>query len=97
MRVYTRRDLDRIPQLAALPDCERRAMTAVATVFPFRVNTYVVDQLIDWSRAPDDPIYQLTFPQPGMLVAADLQRMTSLLAAGAPRRAVQAQSLTQWS
>jgi KamA family protein len=87
-RVYTQRDLARIPQLAALPEIERRAMAAVANVFPFRVNSYVVDELIDWSNVPDDPIFQLTFPQPGMLEAADLQRMLALSDTGAPRSAV---------
>jgi KamA family protein len=58
-------------------------MKAVSTVFPFRVNGYVVDELIDWSKVPDDPIYRLTFPQPEMLRAADLQRMVSMLRAGA--------------
>lgn len=38
-----------------------------ATVLPFRVNEYVLENLIDWDRAPSDPIYQLVFPQPGML------------------------------
>jgi KamA family protein len=87
-RVYTQRDLTRIPQLAAVPEFEQRAMAAVARVFPFRVNSYVVDELIDWSDVPNDPIYQLTFPQPGMLDAADLERMLALSAAGAPRNAV---------
>ena len=30
-----------------------------------RTNNYVVSQLIDWSAVPDDPMFQLTFPQPG--------------------------------
>lgn len=42
-------------------------LETVATVFPFRTNSYVVSSLINWSTVPNDPIYQLTFPQPGML------------------------------
>ncbi|HRI07390.1 MAG TPA: hypothetical protein PKW35_06215, partial [Nannocystaceae bacterium] len=68
----------------------RLAMRAVAEVLPFRSNEYVVDHLIDWSRVPDDPIFQLTFPQPGMLDPADLARMLDLLRAGAPREALRA-------
>jgi L-lysine 2,3-aminomutase len=64
-------ELTRLPQLARLSGPTRAAMRAVAHVLPFRANSYVVDQLIDWSRAPDDPIYQLTFPQPDMLEARD--------------------------
>ncbi len=40
-------------------------MKAVSAVLPFRVNNYVIQDLIDWNNIPDDPIYQLTFPQPG--------------------------------
>ncbi len=59
-------------------------MQVVSAVFPFRVNDYVVEQLIDWSRIPDDPIFQLTFPQRGMLEPDDFQRVRRLLRAGAP-------------
>jgi KamA family protein len=60
----------------------------VAHVFPFRTNRYVVDELIDWTAGADDPIFRLTFPQPGMLAPADLARMERLLAEGAPAHAV---------
>jgi KamA family protein len=78
-QVFTRRDLDRIPQLQRFSSDEVLAMQAVAWVLPFRVNSYVVDELIDWERVPDDPIFQLTFPQPGMLADRDLGRMVALL------------------
>lgn len=51
---------------------QREAVMAVAMVLPFRVNSYVLDELIDWAAVPDDPIFRLTFPQPDMLSAADL-------------------------
>ena len=38
---------------------------AAASILPMRTNNYVVSQLIDWSNVPDDPMFQLTFPQPG--------------------------------
>jgi L-lysine 2,3-aminomutase len=65
-------EMMRLPQLERLSVPTREAMRAVAQVLPFRTNAYLVEQLIDWSRVPDDPIYQLTFPQPEMLEAADL-------------------------
>jgi KamA family protein len=43
----------------------------IGRVLPFKVDNYVIDELIDWSNIPDDPIFQLTFPQMGML--SDLQ------------------------
>ena len=51
---------------------EARAVRLHSMVLPFRVNSYVLDHLIDWSAVPEDPIHQLVFPQPGMLPASDL-------------------------
>lgn len=89
-KVFTRRQIDEIPQLRMLPELERTAMKAVASVLPFRVNNYVIDELIDWSRIPEDPIYQLTFPQPAMLESADFDRMFDLVRRDAPAEEIQA-------
>ena len=78
-RVFTRRDLDKIPQLQRFSNDELLAMKAVACVLPFRVNDYVTDELIDWESVPDDPIFQLTFPQPGMLPDGELNKLIDLL------------------
>jgi KamA family protein len=83
-RAFTQRDIDRIPQLASLDADSRLRMKAVASVLPFRVNEYVLDELIDWSNIPDDPMFQLTFPQEGMLADADMARMVDLPRAEAP-------------
>jgi L-lysine 2,3-aminomutase len=45
----------------------RRVIEVVAEVLPFKANGYVIEHLIDWSKVPEDPIFQLTFPQRGML------------------------------
>lgn len=86
----TLRDLESIPQIAAMPEALRLQLRAVATVLPFRVNRYVIDELIDWTRVPDDPMYQLTFPQPGMLAESDLATMVALLRRGAPSAEIEA-------
>ena len=67
---YTESHLDQIPHLARLSAAARFDMRVVAIVLPFRVNQYVLDQLIDWDNIPADPIFQLTFPQVGMLQIA---------------------------
>ena len=67
LRFVTQRDLDTMPELHRLPPWRRHAMRVVSHVLPFRTNRYVVEELIDWDRVPDDPIFQLTFPQPTML------------------------------
>ena len=66
-----------------------RDIGTAARVFPFRVNNYVVDELIDWEKAPEDPIFQLTFPQSEMLDPSVRARMASLTSAGAPSAEIQ--------
>ena len=73
--VYTEKNLEKIPQLSRFSPDQVLAMRAVANVLPFRVNDYVIDELIDWDRVPDDPMFQLTFPQPGMLKDGELDAM----------------------
>ncbi len=43
----------------------------VSRVLPFKVSSYVVDELIEWDRAPDDAIYRLVFPHRDMLEPDD--------------------------
>ncbi|MBN2021274.1 MAG: hypothetical protein JW809_00630 [Pirellulales bacterium] len=82
LRPYTFRDLATLPQLGGLPVESRRAMEVVAHVLPFRANNYVVEELIDWGRIPDDPVFRLTFPQPEMLAPEQFSRMAAALASG---------------
>ena len=89
-RAYSAKHLDQLTARAGLDDRERLAVRAVATVLPFRTNDYVLESLIDWSAAPDDPIYRLVFPQADMLPAEDIAPIMGLLASGAPEREIQA-------
>lgn len=91
-KAYTSKHLDELLQRAGLADDERLKVRAVATVLPFRTNAYVVDELIDWSAAPDDPMYRLVFPQEDMLPAADVARLADLLKAEAPNAEIQAEA-----
>jgi KamA family protein len=83
---YTEKNLESIPQLQELTPETRFEMKVVSTVLPFKVNDYVVNQLIDWKDIPDDPIFQLTFPQRGMLEDADFLRMADLFKKSATRQ-----------
>jgi KamA family protein len=87
---YTARHLDELTARAGLNASERLAVQAVATVLPFRTNEYILDWLIDWDAAPDDPIYRLVFPQPDMLPAADVQRLADMISGGAPEAGLRA-------
>ncbi len=91
-RAYTAKHLDSLIARAGLDADQRLAVQAVATVLPFRTNAYVIDELIDWAAAPDDPIYRLVFPQADMLPRADVRRIAGLLASGAPDGAVRAEA-----
>jgi len=82
-QVYTERHWDQIPHLSMLPEELRFHMRVVANVLPFRVNRYVLDNLIDWDNVPNDPLFQLTFPQPAMLELDAFERVAGLLKRGA--------------
>lgn len=89
-RSYGPRQLDQIVPLQDLPRETRLDIEAVSRVLPFRVNDYVLEQLIDWDRVPDDPFFQLIFPQEGMLDARALRRLRDLLNRDAPRYRIEA-------
>ena len=82
-KASTRKDLPQIAEKLKLDKEQILDMQAVSAVLPFRVNDYVVENLIDPSDVPDDPIFQLTFPQRGMLEEADYQRMRDLVVSDA--------------
>ena len=83
---YTRKHLDDIAVRMHIPFEEVLAMKAVSAVLPFRTNAYVVENLIDWTAIPDDPIYQLVFPQRGMLESNDFARMRDLVQSNASQQ-----------
>ena len=66
MTTYSSHNLREIPGIQHMDPGRLQEMELVASVLPFKVNSYVVDELIDWSD-PHDGMFHLTFPQPGML------------------------------
>jgi L-lysine 2,3-aminomutase len=89
-RAYSAKHLDQLTARAGLGEADRLAVRAVATVLPFRTNDYVLESLIDWSAAPEDPIYRLVFPQADMLPPEDVEPIAAMLARGASEREIQA-------
>jgi len=89
-KVFNERSLEKIPQLARLSEAQRFEMKVVASVLPFRVNEYVINELIDWDAVPDDPMFQLTFPQKGMLAPENYERMAELHRRGAEKAEITA-------
>jgi L-lysine 2,3-aminomutase len=82
-RSYTLGNLRKIPELLEHASEEQIfEAEVVGSVFPFKTNNYVVEELIDWSAAPQDPMYVLNFPQRDMLKPADFDRMAEAVRSG---------------
>ncbi|RMA97038.1 KamA family radical SAM protein [Hydrogenothermus marinus] len=82
-RTYNIRTFENIPQVKnSLSEKEIFDIKVVAKVFPFKVNNYVIEKLIDWSDPLNDPIFRLTFPQRGMLTDEDYNKIATLLKNG---------------
>ncbi|WP_321893694.1 KamA family radical SAM protein [Paraburkholderia tropica] len=80
---YTRQTIRQAPQWSLLAPEQQKAVEVVSRVLPFRVNPYVLSELIDWDKVPDDPIYRLTFPHHDMLRENEFASLSDLLAGGA--------------
>ncbi|NLY93942.1 MAG: lysine 2,3-aminomutase [Myxococcales bacterium] len=78
-RAFTAKHLDEIPELERLPPALREEMRVVSSVLPFRVNRYVIEELVDWRRAPDDPLFRLVFPQREMLAPEHFDEVAAAL------------------
>ncbi|MGI0117080.1 KamA family radical SAM protein [Zooshikella sp. RANM57] len=63
IKYYSINNYECIPQVRLLSDELKYAINVVGKVLPFRINNYVVDELIDWTKVPDDPMFKLSFLQ----------------------------------
>ncbi len=93
-RAVTRTNIDRCSQWQRLDPELREAVMTVSAVLPFRTNAYVMDELIDWDRVPDDPMFRLTFPMAAMLEEHDYQRVRDLIRAGAEKGEIESAANT---
>ncbi|MEE9551759.1 MAG: lysine 2,3-aminomutase, partial [Gammaproteobacteria bacterium] len=78
-KVYTERQIDKILPFQHLPDGLQFEIKVVAKILPFRVNQYVIDELINWDNPEEDPLFILIFPQREMLEPDVFEQMASLL------------------
>ncbi|MBX9399491.1 lysine 2,3-aminomutase [Streptomyces sp. TRM72054] len=85
MKTYSHERLAGLARDRGMSDDYLRDLRVVSSVLPFKVNEYVVEQLIDWSAAPDDPIFRLTFPHRDMLPPEMFDSIAALHDANAPR------------
>ncbi|KAF1973706.1 hypothetical protein BU23DRAFT_554016 [Bimuria novae-zelandiae CBS 107.79] len=96
MEVISRKGYDMFTK-SSIPSLFKRYATPMdplpyqiaANVFPMRVNNHIAGDIIDWSNVPDDPIFQLAFPQPGMLMPNDLATMSKAADLGMSKAGLQ--------
>jgi len=91
-KAFSGHNVDKITQLSHIDSTHRDVLGTIAHVLPFRVNNYIIDELIDWNDIPNDPIFQLTFPQPGMLSQEQLFLMEKVIKNGGTRQEIARQA-----
>ncbi|MCT4590174.1 MAG: lysine 2,3-aminomutase [Carboxylicivirga sp.] len=87
-KIYALHNYRQIPQIARLTEEDIFNIEVVGTVLPFKTNSYVVDELIDWDNYKEDPIFILNFPQKGMLEEEDFNHMAEVLRSGADKASI---------
>ena len=87
-KAYSLRNFRDIPQMKYLSEGEKFAIEVVGNVLPFKANNYVIDELIDWSKAPDDPMFRLTFPVKELLKPKHYDHMAALIKSGASKSVI---------
>lgn len=79
LKTYTLSNYKLIPQISGLSDEMIEAIEVVGRVLPFKTNSYVVNELIDWTQIETDPMFTLTFPRREMLETRHYQTVKKLL------------------
>ncbi|MCU4156705.1 lysine 2,3-aminomutase [Carboxylicivirga sp. A043] len=87
-KIYALHNYRQIPQIARLSEEDIFSIEVVGTVLPFKTNSYVVDELIDWDNYKEDPIFILNFPQKGMLEEEDFNHMAEVLKSDADKATI---------
>lgn len=79
-KAYTVHNFRKIPQvLDNFSESELKEMEVVAKVLPFKANSYVINELIDWNNPRKDPIFHLTFPNREMLLPHHFDKVEKLI------------------
>lgn len=84
---FLRTDLADIFSSRGINDPFLEEREIIAQVFPFKINQHILNR-IEWSTYQRDPIFQLTFPQPGMLLASEIDEIRQLKQQGASREVI---------
>lgn len=85
IRIYTVQNFRTIPQMNLVSESIKRSIEIVGHVLPFKTNSYVVDELIDWENVDSDPIFTLNFPRRRMLSKRNYDLIANLLETNATK------------
>ncbi len=89
LKYYNRNTLKNIPHIKHHFSAEEIfEMEVVASILPFKVNNYVINELINWESPKDDPIFRLTFPQRELLLNNHFESMAVLLHKNADKQEI---------
>ena len=81
-QAVTEHNVERQPEWERIDAEFQEAIQTVSKVLPFRTNRYVMRELIDWNNIPNDHMFQLVFPQKGMLDAEDYRAVQAHMGNG---------------
>lgn len=91
-KAYSLRNFRKIPQMERLSEEDKFAIEVVGSVLPFKVNNYVIDELINWDDVPNDPMFILTFPTKDLLIEEHFNIMADLIRGGASKQEIKAKA-----
>lgn len=81
-KAYNLRNFRNIPELQNQSEDIINSIEVVGSVLPFKSNSYLVEELIQWDDVPNDPMFRLTFPQKNMLQREHFQLVKQALEQG---------------
>ncbi|MBQ7501331.1 lysine 2,3-aminomutase [bacterium] len=81
-KVYNLHNWRTIPQIKNLSAEDIESVETAARVFPFKVNAYVSEHLIDWANGAEDPLFRMLFPHRDMLCEDDFAALKELIRRG---------------
>ena len=83
---FTLTNFRKIPQVKDhLSEQEIFDIEVVSHVFPFKVNNFIIEKLIDWDNYKKDSIFNMVFPNHNMLYNDEYEKMASLLKNNVPK------------
>jgi Lysine 2,3-aminomutase len=84
-KAYNLHNYRSIPQMDRVDEAVKRDIDIVGRVLPFKTNSYVVNELIDWEQVESDPIFTLNFPRRDMLSKKHYDMVARLVGNGADK------------